>query len=519
MAINKSLSYKLICFLYLNIIILNIISAQKNDYLWLFGYRSELIDCVYIKGYGGFDIDFNQNPFQISKHARGMHIAGNNASICDQDGQLQAYTNGCFISNKYDRRIKGSDSLFNYSRVADGNCYLGSPISKNCILLTDPKYSEYVHLFLIENKGLVKPGDSIHGMTYDKYILHTKIDLKANTGEAEVIYKNKVEIEDTLASYKMNACKHSDQQSWWLIFRKLLSHEFVRILMTEDTVLRMENQIMEPIKYNFWGNGSGSSGFSPNGKKYAWYDPYNDLNVYDFDRSTGLLSNYKKIVIQDSLLFGFIAFSPNSRFVYTTSRWDLYQTDLEEPDPLKAVTHISHYSGNLCPISMTSTAYFELQMGPDCKIYMNSPGTVTCLHVINHPDRKGKACDFVEAGVMLPSRHGNSIPNFPHYRIDNPYPCDSTIITSFIDIPNDAIRCNINPNPASEYLEIVASWNQYKYPILIVYNINGQQVKEFNLDHHLEKQKVNIANLPQGIYFYQILTESEWISTGRIVVE
>ncbi|MEP7195524.1 MAG: T9SS type A sorting domain-containing protein [Saprospiraceae bacterium] len=492
--------------------------AQKNDYIWLFGYRSELIDSNL--GYGGFDFDFNQNPFQIKKHSREMHLTGADASYCDKDGNLKLYANECFMANQFDRRVKGGDSLFNYSRIKGGNCYLGEPVSGNSIFLPDFSSSKIVHYLMLVDRGLRLPIDSIDGITYDKYLLHSKIDLDSNNNEAEVIISNRVILEDTFALYGLKSCKHVDKKSWWIILKKLMSHQFVRILVNEDTIYQVGIQSMGNYKnYNFYGSGNGTSAFSPDGKKYAWYDPYNDLNIYDFDRSTGLLSNYRKIVIQDSLTGGGLAFSPNSKFAYTTSLYDLYQIDLEEKDTSRIIEHISHYSGNLCPISKTSSAYYNLLLGPDCRIYMNTPGSVTCMHVINSPDRKGKACNFVEQGIMLPYRNGINIPNFPHYRIDNTYPCDSNIRTRILDIPSDDIQANIYYYRQSEEIVILANWNQTNKPMIRLFDLLGRELLRKKLSTNLEEQHFTCSNLPNGLYIFQLNSGKARIASGKIFID
>ena len=57
-----------------------------------------------------------------------------------------------------------------------------------------------------------------------------------------------------------------------------------------------------------------------------------DLDIFDFDRCTGLFSDPVNITIDDSNSLGGLAFSPNSRFLYVSSVLDVYQYDTEASD-------------------------------------------------------------------------------------------------------------------------------------------------------------------------------------------
>ncbi|MFT6335731.1 MAG: hypothetical protein ACJATI_002486 [Halioglobus sp.] len=80
-------------------------------------------------------------------------------------------------------------------------------------------------------------------------------------------------------------------------------------------------------------SASGTAKFSPDGTNYAFYNYYDQLHIYDFDRLPESLSNHQKIdVIEDpeyfNLLFSSLEFSPDSRFIYCASSTVLYKVDL-----------------------------------------------------------------------------------------------------------------------------------------------------------------------------------------------
>jgi hypothetical protein len=57
---------------------------------------------------------------------------------------------------------------------------------------------------------------------------------------------------------------------------------------------RLANQNTHQYFDRFRSSASGTAKFSPDGTKYAIYNYYDQLHVYDFDRETGHLSNHQK---------------------------------------------------------------------------------------------------------------------------------------------------------------------------------------------------------------------------------
>ena len=76
----------------------------------------------------------------------------------------------------------------------------------------------------------------------------------------------------------------------------------------------------------------------------------------------------------------------------------------------------------------------------DDKIYINTNTTVDVLHVIHEPDKKGKACDFEQHGVQLPTLNAFTMPNNPYYGLG---PLDGSLC--------DTLNIN-NPPPLADFV-------------------------------------------------------------------
>jgi len=71
-------------------------AQHKNDNIWLLGYTNEDTSSVF----GGFSMEFTNTSFTISTLKYNIGGVGiSNASICDDAGNLQLYSNSCFIAN------------------------------------------------------------------------------------------------------------------------------------------------------------------------------------------------------------------------------------------------------------------------------------------------------------------------------------------------------------------------------------------------------------------------------------
>lgn len=192
---------------------------------------------------------------------------------------------------------------------------------------------------------------------------------------------------------------------------KYRTNEFYSILYDKHGVVNILKQNIG-LKHDINGIGSSQAKFSPDGKKFAIYNPIIGLQVFDFNRSTGLLSNFKLYeIIYPFSTIGGCGFSPDSRFVYVSNPTEVLQVDLLEQDSTKAIDTVGLFDNFFDPYP---TTFLQMVLGPDCRIYISTYGGNQYLHVILYPDRKGKECQLINRGLKLPTRNANAIPNFPH---------------------------------------------------------------------------------------------------------
>src|SRR5690606_1796319 len=171
--------------------------------------------------------------------------------------------------------------------------------------------------------------------------------------------------------------------------------------------------------------------FTPDANKYIRVNPFNGLNIFDFDNEKGELSN--PIVIDfpnDTFYYAGASASANSRFLYISARTKLYQFDLQAVDIAASKTLIGVWDGFDDPYPII---FYYSALAPDNKIYISGTSSHKYLHVIHKPDSLGLACEFEQRGIELPSYNFATIPNFPHYRSQpTAVDCDPTVYTEEI---------------------------------------------------------------------------------------
>ena len=78
---------------------------------------------------------------------------------------------------------------------------------------------------------------------------------------------------------------------------------------------------------------------------------------------------------------------------------------------------------------------------------------------------------------------------------------------------------NIYPNPASEYAELdYTIQSGVREAKVIIYNILGSQMDEYDLRKTDKKLRVNTREMPTGLYFYQLSLDGKKVATKKMLV-
>ncbi len=505
-----------LCFFVSFIGLLNILKAQhKHDYIWFFGDP-----ITQPSDYNGLSVfDFNGDSLHITKQWDGLAFYLSNISMSNDSGELQFYSNGCKVFTKDNQLMENGSGLNPGDIYLSGNCpNYGAPIAKGMIGLPMPGNPNKYYLFHQTTEA------GLPGLfpLYVGWLYYTSIDMEANNGLGKVIEKNQIILHDTLFS-DLHAVKHANGEDWWVVLSREHKNTFYKVLFTTNGIDSIYSQEIgsDPDPYF---SGGGQSCFSPDGTKYARMNAKDQLALFDFDRATGELSNFQHILPDTQAFWTSLSFSSNSRFLYVSTTWKLWQFDMLASDIQASKVLIDTYDG--FTYLGQPMIFYLMQLAPDCKIYMIGSNGSKFLHVIEHPDEPGLACGFRQHGLELPAINNTSIPNFPNYRLGTGYPvCDSNIVyvsgSSFVPAP--VLEVQLWPNPASEMVNVNLHGTLAKPATFHLFDPLGREVKRTVLSAPQgqagqQEAEVGLSGVPPGLYFWRVESAAGSIGSGKLIV-
>jgi hypothetical protein len=478
---------KILVILILFFVILNC-TAQYQDNIWYFGDST--------------GIDFTSGNAVPITNSKSWSIEAN-SNICDFQGNLLFYIgfdwfNHFYIWNKQNNIMLGSNTI-----TGLGN---SSTISQGLLICPMPGDTNKFYLFtMYPNLPSVE-------------LNYQVIDMSLDTGRGAVIISNINLSSNTHLSEKMIAIRHANGRDWWLLYidSPFSTGHFISQLVTPAGIGSPSIQSIGP---GF--DLIGQMALSPQGDKILCADISRSLNLYDFDRCTGSLSNWVELGFPPYSAFTFdgfygCSFSSSGRYIYASREDSVFQYDILAPD-IKASRVFLAKTGNVSQYSLG-----QHKLGPDGKIYIsNNDDNLTAtlgldmfLNVINFPDSNGLSCDLSLYSFSLNDHKGlRGMPNIPNFKLGAIIgsTCDSLTAISNIEGLDKVI---VYPNPVNNELQIEKD-SSGKLSTLKIFNSNGSLVHSFALCGEKEI-KIDVRNISSGFYIYEIVISNSTFQRGKI---
>ena len=263
----------------------------------------------------------------------------------------------------------------------------------------------------------------------------------------------------------------------------------------------------------------------------------NLIELYDFDRCTGVISNPVNIEMPSTTgpfkYYASTCFSSNDQFLYTLSNINAFDSAQIHQYDLQAI-NISNTKTLVGTINDSASAVM-MKLAPDGKIYIASwsdlPGgtypyastsynTVnTHLSTINYPDSLGALCDFQLFSFPLGGhRTYYGLPHNPNYEM-----------RPLVGSPCDTLSVGLTPNPAEEKGAWMQAWYNHEWNMI---HVNAAQLKGkngmlrlFDMEGRIVFEKpaevlaggyytteIYMNQLSSGVYVVQLVTEKETLS-------
>ena len=258
-----------------------------------------------------------------------------------------------------------------------------SSSTQSALIVPDPGSGNIFYIFTVAPQG------TPNGLRY------SIVDMTRADGLGDLPRVNMLLIQPV--AEKLAAVRHANGKDVWIVAHRWNSNAFVSYLLTADGV--SAKPLMSNVGSMNAGPGRNAIGalkFSPDGRHLAaalWRET-NRFELYDFDRSTGKVSNPSSFGPYAEA-YG-VEFSPDGTKLYGTcngvggGQTEIWQFDLKTK--AKALVGKS-----------ANRKIGALQRGPDGRIYVAREDNPN-LGVIEQPNALGKDCKYVDEGLKLGGR-------------------------------------------------------------------------------------------------------------------
>jgi len=460
MMANYLKRYFMFCVFVLNI---NLAQAQlgKEAWHWQFGERCAL--------------DFSTVNLTVGTDS--IFTLEGSASISDSNtGQLLFYTDGTTVWDKNNHRMPNG-----YGMIA------GKGTSTQAALIVPKPGSSNIYYLFSADEG----GNCCGIAPVNQGIHYSIIDVNLNGGLGDVITKN-ILLTPPPTTEKLTAVKHCNGIDYWIITHPFNSNAFNVYLLTNAgisaiPVVSNTGTVQNHLSgLNYLIETVGYLKASPNGKKIACAVQYMQfLELFDFDNSTGIVSN--PIKITDKLLSFYpygIAFSPDNTKLFLSatdslpnvSTSNLYEYDLSSGTStgiMNSKIYISYHEFGAIPSG-------ALQLAPNGKIYITTEDIN--LHVINNPNDTGSSCNYQFLGT--PNFNGSTTFGLPNFIDANQnIPISSIMDKSLCSFSNYSLSVNGNKNHQWSTGDTTESLNINSFGNYWVSYLNTNGCKEIDTFH------------------------------------
>ncbi|MBK7682475.1 MAG: T9SS type A sorting domain-containing protein [Bacteroidia bacterium] len=377
----------------------------------------------------------------------------------------------------------------------------------------------------------------VSGPPYGLY--YSLVDLKLQNGLGEVTQKN-IQIDPSPMYDGLMAVKHGNGKNWWLVTRHFdnvsqsYNNEFYVYLVDSLGISAMPVQTVGTMR----NSNGGEISFNSDGTKIAVSDLGNLIELYDFDRCTGMISSPLNIELPSTTgpfkYYASACFSPNNRFLYVLSilaidEAYIYQYDLQAPNIAASKTQIGAI--------MDSASVAMMKLAPDGKIYIgawaNLPGSGypytqgyynvvnSNLTVINYPDSLGASSDFQLFSFSLGGhRTYRGLPHNPNYEMGAwvGSPCDTLTVGLTENEKND-VFFQAWYNSEWNMIHVNAAKLKGKSGVLSLFDVEGRVVVERKVDMisgGYFTSEINMNGIVSGVYIVSLTTEKDQVQ-GKVL--
>jgi hypothetical protein len=435
-------------------------------------------------------------------------------AISDTSGNLQFYNGNFRIWNKNHQ----------YMNTNPIDYLKGDSYSQMCLIVPQPENNDIYYIFYCGYDYDTNP-------VGDYCVFYSTVDMSLNGGLGGLVEKNKILLKD--GSRRIAAVKHKNEIDVWIITSRYDTSRFNSYLLTSqgiDTVPVVSYAGQYHWVANLFTSPSGnmlvSSFIMDNNIRRG-------VEIYDFDRSTGIISN--PVRFHDCHLSPpgncqatGVAFSPDGTKLYYVvnyvvtmgaSTMGIYQVDISSRDSAQIIDSKVLLDTLTINDGMNGFkgASIAIQLAPDGKIYLTRD-EMPFIGVINYPNLQGLACNLIPNAISIDDGTGRwcgrTFPTFPNFMLPN-----DSIVENHTGSVFKKPDLQFIPNPFNTTSTLTLPENIQNTDNLIVklYDLTG---KQYNIKYEMNYNQLTLhrENLDAGVYFVEILINNEFTGTTKLII-
>jgi len=480
------------------VVSMNTLFAQREAYSWIYGNCDpEENNCQGV--YGTAVIKFNDDSIESIRRVD-FPVPFGFLSSCISDKE------GNFLMANSNHTIY--DSLGNTLLDLETNDYINFQLGYQRYSAMFFKLKEETDDYYFVNFKVAWLDSTTNPLLHHRiariYCSKIRVDENGyNVIKVDTLLRN-----DTILGSGIQACRHANGRDWWIFSSTWNQKQYLRGLLTPYD---LNFQVYDGPGPDAFQN-SGRNQFSADGTKLFHYitTSFRKMQIYDFDRCTGELSNFREIDFSGFIPFppyDFTPFvlSPDASKIYM-GRSNLSQTNYE-------TIQVDVGTGQL---TVVADSVFVPLLTPNLKwiasgyqdVFFTS---IDDISVIKNPNNLGfnvnreiiQNCLEVNGAIQEPIEYANHLLG----PIDGSS-CDTLGLDDETSIKKvEQFSFTVYPNPGNELIHFTAD---LPLPLKLTIRDNqGRTIieKSFNQSSFIVQQ--GIAELNTGIYYVELRSEDK----------
>ena len=491
--------------------------AQREASNWSFGYQ------VGLKF-----IDGNPEPTESA-----IRTLNGSAVISDKvTGNLLFYTDGRNFWNR-------SHEVMQNAHTLPYNCV--SLITQPAIIIPSVHNDSLFHVFCIraqfELPPFSNPDNCLFAVDKSKIpenesglgLYYYLVDMRLNNGMGNVVESKSNILLHTNITQKLTAVPHSNGMDYWIIVHGWGDNSFYAYHFAEGQVITVVRTDIGSVHGNFGGiycedELQGELKASPDGAKIASavFSDYRPFDLFDFNTSTGILSNYINLGNVKGQ-YG-VSFSPDNSKLYVSSdgRYGdsdstsiILQFDLHAGDASAIAASGKSIIIDNPKTNIPNNGIFEgwdtpekgMSLAPDGRLYVsgntfNDGDPDNILVVIENPNELGFDCNVNYKTFRFNNgqKTGIGLPNFMQSYFNG--------LESIRECKEES-KILVHPNPTNDILRIETDPACLTSYSLAVYNTLAQII--FVEPTIPDQYELDLGDMADGIYILRFISRGNEI--------